>query len=253
MNTYIHYKTFDINQLHIVAKIHNNKERISMYYGPKMQSLSFLTPPALTWFPRVTGQGDFGSPYGPDSVEKARFTLDMNNYDESHPMAPEFQKETKMFLQMVEAIDNALLDFMFGNQLKWLGRKNLSREEVKLFQILSVKTPINKDTGMEREKRLEMKRRMFINNQEQKINICDMNGKVVPNGEVHGGDIVCATMHVGSIYNGVGGDKFGISWELEDVQVVCQVQHQKQKENVNVFQNNISSSMAHEYTTASTY
>eukprot|EP00961_Rhodomonas_salina_P085362 1146446-Rhodomonas_salina.1 len=47
----------------------------------------------------------------------------------------------------MSAIDDKLLDFVFQNQLKVLGRKNLSKEEVKMLQIRSVRPKYDKMTG----------------------------------------------------------------------------------------------------------
>ena len=35
-------------------------------------------------------------------------------------------------------------------------------------------------------------------------------------------DVVSVTMHLDNVYTGVGGDKFGAHWCLEDVAVICQ-------------------------------
>jgi hypothetical protein len=56
---------------------------------------------------------------------------------------------------------------------------------------------------------------------EAKINVCDHTGKVLSNGIVQPGDVVAATMYANQVYNGIGGDKFGIQWSFEDVQVIC--------------------------------
>jgi len=45
---------------------------------------------------------------------------------------------------------------------------------------------------------------------------------VIKNGIVCPGDVVAATMYANQVYTGVGGDKFGIHWSFEDVQVLCQ-------------------------------
>jgi hypothetical protein len=40
------------------------------------------------------------------------------------------------------------------------------------------------------------------------VYIADHMGKVLPNGFVHPGVVVAATMYANHVYNGVGGDKF---------------------------------------------
>lgn len=241
-SNYIDYKQFDINQLHIFAKVNKGQERIQMYYGPKMQSLAFLSPPALTKYPMVDGDGDFGTLYGPETIDKARYQLDIHAWDDDNKPSEEALQDMQQFLDVITSIDDALTTFMFGNQLKWLGRKNLSKEEVKLLQIASVQTPVDKTSGCERSPCMKLKTRKFYKpfgsdqKVERHIMVCDCHGKVLENGTVGSMDTVCSTFHLASVYNGVGGDKFGISWELEAVQVVCQAIHTK-KENVPAFAN----------------
>ena len=121
------------------------------------------------------------------------------------------------------------------------------------MQIKSIKTPLDKENGVEGRGRLDLKTRKFQMQNgakcEKTVSVCDHTGKVVVNGTVGPGDIVCTTMHLGTVYNGVGGDKFGISWEIEDVQVVCQTQHMKQKSCVEVFKTNLGDNCsAYDYT-----
>ena len=61
---------------------------------------------------------------------------------------------------------------------------------------------------------------------------------MIPNGTVQPGDVVAATMFANQVYNGVGGDKFGIHWSFDDVQIVCQRSRLAQKTEVPCFQAN---------------
>jgi hypothetical protein len=253
---FIDLNQFDKNQLHVFAKIQGTRERICITYGPTMRSLAFVTPVAITNYPRLTGDGDYkpGSQYGPQDPKKARFGLDLNQWEEgTAPHEGAFEAVDK-YMRVIEAVDSALLDFMFGNQLKWLGRKNLSKEEVRMLQIPSIKSPIDKDSGAEKPHAVKLQSNKFYfdqvgNERERKINVCDHSGKIVPDGTAMPGDAVCCTSHLGSVYNGVGGDKFGISWQLEDVQIVCQAEHLKPRQYLPIFQSNdITGFETHDYT-----
>ena len=68
--------------------------------------------------------------------------------------------------------------------------------------------------------------------------MCDHQVAVVPNGTVQPGDVVAVTMYANQVYTGVGGDKFGIHWSFEDVQVVCQRSRLAQKTSAPCFQAN---------------
>ena len=81
---------------------------------------------------------------------------------------------------------------------------------------------------------------------ERMISVCDHTGSVVAGGVVQPGDVVAATMYANQVYTGVGGDKFGIHWSFEDVQIVCQRSQRALKTSVPVFAGN-------EYTFAMPY
>lgn len=262
MTHYIDYKDFDKNQLHIFAKIIGSREKISITYGPQMKSLAFVTPAAITNYPRLTGDGDYApnSQYGPSDPKKARFALDLNQWgidqDFGAGAGAAAYQEVEAFMKVLEEVDDALLTFMYGNQLKWLQRKNLSREEVRMLQIQSVKIPVDKDTGIEKPRSVKLQAGKYYfdqvgNERERQINICDFTGRVLQNALVMPGDVVCCTMHLGSVYHGVGGDKFGMSWQLEDVQIVCQSEHMKPKEYVSAFNSDmhqVDVNIGHDYT-----
>ena len=245
---------FDKTQLHVFPRVIGAREKICITYGPTMRSLAFVSPTAITNYPRLTGDGDYGSTFGPTDIKKARFSADINNWQTDHAPSQKHIEDMEKFLAILTEVDEALLNFMYGNQLKWLQRKNLSREEVRMLQIPSVKTPIDKESGMEKPKTVKLQAAKFYfdqvgNERERKIVVCDHTGRVVQDGMVMPGDAVCCSMHLGSVYNGVGGDKFGISWQLEDIQVVCQSEHMKPKEYVTAFANKAESDdLVHDYT-----
>ena len=144
-------------------------------------------------------------------------------------------------LETVDSIDNALLDFVFTNQTKVLGRKNLSRDEVKMLQIRSVRQKYDKVSGSLVGHNVQLTTPKYHfdgmgGKYPKAINICDMYGGVLPSGQVAPGDVVAATMFANQVYTGVGGDKFGIHWSFEDVQVICQRHKLESKTEVSVFQ-----------------
>ena len=109
-----------------------------------------------------------------------------------------------------------------------------------MLQIRSVRPKYDKNTGNMNGHSLNLSTAKYAwdgmgGKFERRINICDLNGKVIKNGIVGPGDVVCATTYVNQIYTGVGGDKFGIHWSFEDVQVVCQRSMLDQKTEVMAF------------------
>ena len=207
---------------------------INMYY--KTQEVAMLTPACVTNWPRVTGDGNFGTMWGPSDVTKAKFTLDLTDGSINGTDNEEFAK----WWTILEQIDDKLLDFVHANQMRVLQRKNLSRDEVKMLQIRTVRPKYNKDTGAVMGHAIQMSATKFAwdglgGKYERVINVCDKDGEVVTHGQVSPGDVVAATSYANQVYTGVGGDKFGIHWSFEDVQVVCQRTCLQQKTNVPAF------------------
>ena len=247
--SYLNANEFKPEEVHVHVKSNGTKERILVTYGPAMRSLSFVTPPSKTNYPRVTGDGDYreGSQYGPQTPDKANYVVDVNGSCEENEAIDEF------FTKVVKPIDEKVLDFIHANQLRFLNRKNLKKDELGMLQIKSVKHGFNRDTGNPLPPRMDLKCRKFYtdqvgNKREREVSVCDCNGQVVEKGEVNPGDIVACTMHLGEVYYGVGGDKFGISWQLEDVAVLCQEQHKKNKVNVPALES-VAYAHKHDYET----
>lgn len=214
----------------------SGKATISMLVTPAMKKVAMVTPPCVTNWPRVTGDGNFGTMFGPADITKAKFSLDLtdaaiNAVDNAHYAA---------WSEMMTKIDDKLLDFVHGEQLKILGRKNLTRDEIKMLQIRTVRPKYDKMSGTLIGHSVQATTAKFAYDGmggkfARAINICDQHGKVVPNGNVCPGDVVAATLFANQVYTGVGGDKFGIHWSFEDVSVVCQRAKLEAKLNVPAF------------------
>ena len=214
----------------------SNKTTISMVVGPACADVAVVTPACVTNWPRVTGDGNFGTMWGPSDINKAKFSLDLTDGPINGSENPDFNK----FGDMMEAIDDKLLDFVHNNQLKVLGRKNLTREEVKMLQIRTVRPKYDRLTGQLVGHSVQTTTSKFAwdgmgGKYERRINICDHQGNVVPNGNVTPGDVVAATVFANQVYTGVGGDKFGIHWSFEDISVVCQRSKLEIKTQIPVF------------------
>ena len=215
-----------------------NKACIQMVVGANCNDVAIVTPACVTNWPRVTGDGNFGTMWGPSDVSKAKFTLDLTDTSINGDENVTFKK----IADQMEAIDEKLLDFVHSNQLKILGRKNLSRDEVKMLQIRTIRAKYDKNSGQLNGHSVQMSAGKFISDgmggkYARTINICDKNGNVLPGAMVAPGDVVAATSYANQVYSGVGGDKFGIHWSFEDVSVVCQRCKLENKTSVPVFAN----------------
>ena len=119
------------------------KVSISLTYGPTLTDLAMVSPPAVTLWPRVTGDGNFGTMWGPSDITKAKFTLDVTDV----PINDRPNDAFAAFKEKLDIIDDKLLEFIHQNQLKVIGRKNLAKEEVRMLQIRSVRPKYDKNTG----------------------------------------------------------------------------------------------------------
>lgn len=258
MNTrrnYTQWKEFEAsNVTFALGQDRSGKAAINMFVQPNCTDVAFVSPACVTNWPRVTGDGNFGTMWGPSDITKAKFSLDLTDGAINGIDNPNFEA----FAEKVNAIDEKLLDFVLSNQLKILGRKNLSREEVKMLQIRSIRAKYDKMSGSLVGHTLQMTAAKFMwdgmgGSFARKINVCDHGGTVIQDGNVAPGDVVAATCYANQVYTGVGGDKFGIHWSFEDISVVCQRSKLELKSSVPVFASqNYSFGQAYEHTTQAT-
>jgi len=233
------YKHTDLDPAQISFSLgadRNGKTTVSMVYQPAGGEVAMVSAPGVTLWPRVNGDGNFGTMWGPSDITKAKFTLDLND----QPINDVKNEEFEAYMAKLELIDDRLLDFVTEHQLRVLGRKNLSREEVKMLQIRTVRTKYDKVSGALNGHAINLSTSKFAwdgigGKYARTVTVCDHQGATVPNGQVAPGDVVAATMYANMVYTGVGGDKFGIHWSFQDVSVVCQRASLEQKSEVAAF------------------
>ena len=132
---YTPYDKFPVDEVRFtMGQDRTNKTTINMSVGAMSAQVCLVTPAAVTNWPRVTGDGNFGTMWGPTDIQKAKYSLDLTDglIDGAHPV---YFTE---FSELLERVDDQLLHFVYENQLRILGRKNLSKDEVKMLQIRSV-------------------------------------------------------------------------------------------------------------------
>ena len=240
MKNFVNYQNLAADEISFtLGTDRNGKSTVQMFIGSEAAEVALVSPACVTNWPRVTGDGNFGTKWGPADIHKAKFTLDLTDSPINGAANTCFDK----FATLMSAVDDRLLDFVQMNQLKILGRKNLSREEIKMLQIRSVRPKYDKATGALAGHSVQMSAPKFAwdgcgGKYARVINVCDHEGAVLPNGTVQPGDVVAVTVFANQVYTGVGGDKFGIHWSFEDVQVVCQRSRLAQKTSVPSFQTN---------------
>jgi len=224
MKSFVNYQQVVAEEINFtLGSDRHGKPQINMFVGADAKEVGIVSPACVTNWPRVNGDGNYGTMWGPTDIQKAKFTLDLTDA----PINSNNNQAFEYFATLMSLIDDRLLDFVQANQLKILGRKNLSRDEIKMLQIRTVRPKYDTATGALAGHSVQMSATKFAwdgcgGKFARTINVCDHNGVVVQNGVVQPGDVVAATMFANQVYSGVGGDKFGIHWSFEDVSVVCQ-------------------------------
>ena len=218
--SYLNLTDFDSDLINVTT-IHgrNGKENLYLSYGPNHKQISFITPVCETRYPRVNGDGNLNTAYGPTDPKKINFTLDLHEADDT--------SSYQRFMEVLDMIDDCLLKYVFKNQAKILGRRNLSLDEIKMLQIRSAKTKIDKWNGEAMSPAVHLTTKKFYrdqcwNERERTITLWDAKGNKLDSGNVLPGDLVSASIQADNVYSGVGGDKFGVHWTFNDVCIVCQ-------------------------------
>ena len=247
MRTYVPFAEFDSTLLSFeLGPGRDGKPQISMAY--RGAEVALVSAPSVTWWPRVTGDGNFGTMFGPTDPAKAKFTLDLTD---SQITEGQRNMEWEGFAAVMTKIDDLLLDFVVANQERILKRKDVPREALKMLQIRGVREKYDKLTNVHTGNAVNLSTPKMVWDGTGKtvrpIVVCDHRGQAIPNGAVAPGDVVAATIFANSVYTGVGGDKFGIQWGFEDVSVICQRSQREPKTEVSAFTNS-SYPFARDYT-----
>ena len=235
---YHHYSQFQPAQLNFTLGMsRDGKTTVNVTYGQAASEVAIVSAAAITMWPRCTGDGNFGTMWGPTDPAKAKYTLDLTD---APVVGDKTNEDYVKFAAVMGEIDDLLLDFVTANQLKVLGRKNLSRDEVKMLQIRTVRPKYDKISGALTGHNVNLSTAKMAydgmgGKYARQITVCDKKGATVPHGVVAPGDVVAATMYANQIYTGVGGDKFGIHWGFEDVSVICQRSAREVKPEVTAF------------------
>ena len=237
---FMRYDTIDPEQVQFnLGSDKQGKVQVHVNYGETQQDLAMVTCAAVTFWPRVNGDGNFGTMFGPSDASKAKYTLDLNDAQIREKPNTDFCA----FHHILDEIDNKLLDFVHENQVRILGRKNLTKPELSMLQIRSVKPRYDKMSGALNGHSINLSIQKFAwdgcgGKYARKITVCDHEGQTITNGMVAPGDVVAATVYANQVYTGVGGDKFGIHWAFQDVSVVCQRSNIEAPAQVNAFAGN---------------
>ena len=80
MKHYTPFQNFDVNAVRFTLGVDSKgKPQLSMSCEPAGGEVAMVTPAAVTQWPRCTGDGNFGTMWGPTDASKTKFTLDLTD------------------------------------------------------------------------------------------------------------------------------------------------------------------------------
>ena len=80
MKHFLKHTDLDVAQIAFaLGADRNGKVTVIMTYQPGGGDVAIVTAPAITMWPRCSGDGNFGTMWGPSDVTKAKFTLDLGD------------------------------------------------------------------------------------------------------------------------------------------------------------------------------
>ena len=177
MNSRVYPSFLAFNADHVTFQLgaeRNGKPQIVAHNNGA--DVSVLSPACVTNWPRVNGDGNYGTMWGPSDPMKAKFTVDLTDA----PINGTPNVNFACLANVMNAIDEKLLDFVHENQLKVLGRKNLSREELRMLQIATVRPKYDKLNGQLNGHSINLSASKYVwdgfgGRHARNITICDQN------------------------------------------------------------------------------
>ena len=125
----------DFNSVSFKSTMLNGKWRDDV----EKPQLRFISPAARTNWPKLGKDADIGTNYGPPPEErhKAKFQVDLTDIA---AFDGENTKEFEAFAKQLDIVDDALLNFMCQNQQRFLKRTGLSKDNLAMLHITSMRT-----------------------------------------------------------------------------------------------------------------
>lgn len=188
------------------------KTFINLSYGPTKRALAFLTPPIVIDWPYLTGDGNYGTKYGPPDVDKAQYTCGIT--DKAPPGA---QAPTRYF-EAMRAIDEALVAHVHANQKELLGSRDESLDFVRAKMNASIKPKYDGDVLAYHRHNLATRKYDWKGN-ERTLNIVDASRRELATRICHE-DVCMVATQLDCVYTGLSG-MFGAKWNVVEVMLLA--------------------------------
>lgn len=191
---------------------------VKLSYGPSRRGIAFVTPPCVVDWPKLTGDGNFGSMYGPADVDKAQFTVGVT--DKGLPDGTTTHMDA--YFAALRAIDDKLVETVHANQKELLNTRGLSKDEVRGKLSATVKPKYEDDTLV--YTRHNMATRKFTwSGAERTIPLVD--AKKQPVETISHEDVCAIATQLDCVYTGLMGSMYGTKWNVCEVMLLKRAEH----------------------------
>ena len=217
--SYIELDAFDPSQIRCeVVHSKNSKPgekpklNVRLTYGPARRAIAFVTPPCVVDWPKLDGDGNFGSKYGPDSAEKASYTVGLSDkpVDGEQTMAKYFDA--------LRAIDSILVEFAYFNQKELLGTRDMSRDEVRGKLNPTVKPKYDEDVLVCHRQNLSTRKYTWTG-EARTLRIVDCSRQPL-SAPVRHEDVCMLAVQLDTVYTGLVGSMYGCKWQVNEVMLL---------------------------------
>jgi hypothetical protein len=183
------------------------KPKVKITYGPARRAIAFITPAFICDWPRLTGNGNYGTKFGPTELDKAQYTVGVTN----RALDDETNQHLDMYFNALRAIDMKLVEFVHANQKELLHTRDLTRDEVKGKLSPTVKAKYEEDVLVYTRQQLSA-RKFDYHGQEKTLKIVDTDHRDYV-GDVHHEDVLMAAVQLECVFFLAGG-LYGCKWAI---------------------------------------
>ena len=187
---------------------------VKLSYGPSRKALAFVTPACVVDWPRLEGDGNFGTKFGPTEIDKAAYTVGLTDKTlQSGENAP-----MKQYFEVLHAIDAKLIEFVHANQKELLNSRGLTLLEVGAKLSPAVKPRYEDDVLIYNRQNLSTRKFGYLG-QERTLRIVDAARATVTIPVGHE-DVCLVASQLDMVFMGLMGSLYGCKYSVAEVMLL---------------------------------
>jgi hypothetical protein len=180
---------------------------VRLSYGPARRAISLVTPPCVVDWPMLHGDGDYGSKFGPDQLDKVDVTDQGHPHEDREAMARSFA--------VVRAIDEKLVAFVHANQRELLCTRDLSEDGIRAKRNAAAKDKFDSQDVLQFTKQTLSFRKLDWKGRDVELRIVDAARKPYTEPILQG-DICIVAAGIEYVYF-IPQQGFGVKWGLPEL------------------------------------